>query len=66
MWDLTAGIAPGQEPRTVAVQQQIKTYQGIYKQELSYLWFGAEPYHSRDIPAAEPIRGRFTYAVRAA
>lgn len=58
--------SPGQPPREVAVQQQIKRYQGIYKQELSYLWFGAEPYHSRDIPPAEPIRGRFTYAVHSA
>ena len=56
----------GEPPRTVAVQQEIKHYQGIYKQELSYLWFGAEPYHSRDIPPAEPIRGRFTYAVHSA
>ena len=58
--------SPGQPPRVVAVAQQIRSYRGIYKQERSYLWFGAEPYHSRDIPAAEPIRGRFTYAVRSA
>ena len=58
--------SPGEAPREVAVTQQIQRYQGIYRQELSYLWFGAEPYHSRDIPAAEPIRGRFTYAVRSA
>jgi len=56
--------SPGQEPRVVTVVQETRSYRGIYKQERSYLWFGAEPYHSRDIPAAEPIRGRFTYAVR--
>ena len=58
--------SPGQEPRVVTVVQETRSYRGIYKQERSYLWFGAEPYHSRDIPAAEPIRGRFTYAVRSA
>ena len=58
--------SPGQEPRVVTVVQETRSYRGIYKQERSYLWFGAEPYRSRDIPAAEPIRGRFTYAVRSA
>lgn len=56
--------SPGEAPRVVTVAQQVRRYRGIYKDERSYLWFGAEPYHSRDIPAAEPIRGRFTYAVR--
>ena len=58
--------SPGEAPRDVTVKQQVQRYQGIYKQELTYLWFGAEPYHSRNIPAPEPIRGRFTYAVRSA
>lgn len=58
--------SPGQPPRTVTVTQQTRTYRGIYKQERTQLWFGAEPYHSRSTPPPEPIRGRFTYAVRSA
>jgi regulator of sigma E protease len=56
--------SPGEAPRTVKVEQEIRTHRGIYKQERSYLWFGAEPYAKRDVPPPEPIRGRFTYAVR--
>ncbi len=56
--------SPGNEPRVVTVTQETRSYRGLYKQDQKYLWFGAEPYHSRQIPAAEPIRGRFTYAVR--
>lgn len=58
--------SPGEPPRTLTVQQEIRTHKGIYKQERSYLWFGAEPYAKRDVPQMEPIRGRFTYAVRSA
>jgi regulator of sigma E protease len=57
--------SPGGEPRTVRLAQEVRSYRGIYKQERSYLWFGAEPYRSRDVPPPEPIRGRFTYAVKA-
>lgn len=56
--------SPGEAPRTVTVEQVVRTHRGIYKQERSYLWFGAEPYAKRDVPPPEPIRGRFTYAVR--
>ncbi len=56
--------SPGEAPRVVTVAQQIRHYRGIYKDARQYLWFGADPYHSRQIPPAEPIRGRFTYAVR--
>jgi regulator of sigma E protease len=58
--------SPGQAPRVVTVTQEIRTYRGIYKQEQKQLWFGAEPYRSRSTPPPEPIRGRFTYAVRSA
>lgn len=56
--------SPGEAPRTVTVEQVLRKHRGIYKQERSYLWFGAEPYAKRDVPPPEPIRGRFTYAVR--
>jgi regulator of sigma E protease len=56
--------SPGEAPRAVTVEQVVRTHRGIYKQERDYLWFGAEPYAKRDVPPPEPIRGRFTYAVR--
>ena len=55
----------GEEPRTVEVSQETRTWRDVYRQEHSYLWFGANPYQSRALPPAEPIRGRFTYAARA-
>ncbi len=58
--------SPGEEPRTISVTPEHRTHRGLYKQERTYLWFGAEPYARRDVPPAEPIRGRFTYAARAA
>ncbi len=58
--------SPGQAPRSVALTQETRQYRGLYRQEHSYLWFGAEFYHKRASPPAEPIRGRFTYAARAA
>ncbi|MBK7827743.1 RIP metalloprotease RseP [Nannocystis sp.] len=58
--------SPGQAPREVQVTQEIRSYRGLYKDARSYLWFGAEPYHSRMTPPPEPIRGRFTYAMRSA
>jgi regulator of sigma E protease len=56
----------GESPRTVEVTQETKLWRDVYRQEHSYLWLGARPYQSRALPPAEPIRGRFTYAVRAA
>jgi regulator of sigma E protease len=47
------------------VSQETRTWRDVYRQEHSYLWFGANPYQSRALPPAEPIRGRFTYAARA-
>ncbi|MGB1277849.1 MAG: site-2 protease family protein, partial [Nannocystaceae bacterium] len=58
--------SPGQQPRQVTIQQQTRTYRDIYQQTRPYLWLGAEPYRTRVLPPAEPIRGRFTYSVRAA
>ncbi|MBZ5714474.1 RIP metalloprotease RseP [Nannocystis pusilla] len=58
--------SPGEAPRTVRVEQEIRTHRGIYKQERSYLFFGADPYAKREAPPPEPIRGRVTYAVRSA
>lgn len=56
----------GGEPREVTVRQDIRTRKDIYKTEFSYLYLGAEPYGISHAPALEPIRGRFTYATRAA
>ncbi|MCA9688074.1 MAG: RIP metalloprotease RseP [Myxococcales bacterium] len=58
--------SPGEPPRDVTLQQEIRTYVDIYRQERRYLWFGARPYASRRIPPSEPIRGRFSYALRSA
>lgn len=58
--------SPGDVPRTVRVEQEVRSHRGIYKHERSYLYFGAEPYAKREVPAPEPIRGRFTYAIRSA
>lgn len=58
--------SPGEAPRTLTIEQEVRTHRGIYKQERSYLWFGAEPYAKRDVPPPEPIRGRITYAIRSA
>jgi regulator of sigma E protease len=58
--------SPGGMARTVTVTQEVVHYRGIYKQPQSYLRFGAEPYRSFDVPAPEPIRGRFTYALGSA
>lgn len=57
---------PGQLPRMVEVAQQKRSFRDIYQQTRPYLWFGAHPYQTRVSPKPEPIRGRFTYAVRAA
>lgn len=58
--------SPGGQPREIEVTQAVVHYRGIYKQPQSYLHFGAEPYRSFDVPEAEPIRGRFTYALGSA
>ncbi|NVB42559.1 RIP metalloprotease RseP [Pseudenhygromyxa sp. WMMC2535] len=56
----------GDEPRELTLQQEIRTRKDIYKTEYTYLYFGAEPYGISQPPQLEPIRGRFTYATRAA
>src|SRR5690606_13303980 len=56
----------GEAPRELVVQQETRRWRDLYRQEHSYLWFGAEPYQSREVPPPEPIRGRFTYAARSA
>lgn len=55
-----------QEPRELTVKQEVRTRRDIYKTEFTYLYFGAEPYGISRAPDLEPIRGRFTYATRAA
>lgn len=55
-----------QEPREITVKQEIRTRKDIYKTEFTYLYFGAEPYGISRAPELEPIRGRFTYATKAA
>jgi regulator of sigma E protease len=56
----------GGEPREVTVRQDIRTRKDIYKTEFTFLYLGAEPYGISQAPDLEPIRGRFTYATRAA
>lgn len=56
----------GEDPREVTVTQTLRKRKNIYKEVSEKLWFGASPYATRHIPDAEPIRGRFTYASRAA
>ncbi|HRI07827.1 MAG TPA: RIP metalloprotease RseP [Nannocystaceae bacterium] len=58
--------SPGQAPRAVSVTQETRTWRDVYRQDRSYLWFGAEPFTARELPPPEPIRGRFTYAARSA
>jgi len=55
----------GEAPRIVKLTQETRSWRDVYRQDHSYLWFGANPYQSRALPPAEPIRGRFTYAARA-
>lgn len=55
----------GEAPRELEVKQEARRWRDVYRREHSTLWFGAEPYQSREVPAPEPIRGRFTYAARA-
>ena len=54
------------EPRELLVVQEIRTRKDIYKTEFTYLYLGAEPFGISRAPELEPIRGRFTYATRAA
>lgn len=56
----------GEQPREVTLSQEKRKRKDIYKQEYEQLWFGAFPYATRHVPDPEPIRGRFTYASRAA
>ena len=56
----------GAEPREVRVVQEIRSRKDIYKTQFDYLYLGAEPYGISRAPELEPIRGRFTYASRAA
>jgi regulator of sigma E protease len=55
-----------QDPRELTVKQEIRTRRDTYKTEFKHLYFGAEPYGISRSPELEPIRGRFTYATRAA
>ena len=57
---------PGEAPRTIALRQETRSFRDVYRQDRDYLWFGADPYQSRQLPEPEPIRGRFTYAARSA
>jgi regulator of sigma E protease len=59
-------LSPGGTPRVVTVHQKIVTWRDIYKQDRKRLWFGARPHAKIFLPDAEPIRGRFTYAVSSA
>jgi len=56
----------GEDPRTLTMAQEFKTWRDRYKQDRKYLWFGARPYAKVFEPDREPIRGRVTYAFGAA
>lgn len=56
----------GQRPRTITVEQELRAWKDIYKQDRESLWFGAHPYAKGREPPREPIRGRFTYSLGAA
>ncbi|TPV97267.1 MAG: RIP metalloprotease RseP [Myxococcales bacterium FL481] len=56
----------GEEPREVTITQQLRSHRDDYRHDTEYVWFGAQPYANRYAPDPEPIRGRFTYAARAA
>ena len=55
--------SPGEKPRKTSVALEVRTWRDIYQQDRSYVWFGAHPHQKIDMPAPEPIRGRFTYAL---
>jgi regulator of sigma E protease len=55
--------SPGERPRKTTVVLEVRTWRDIYQQDRSHVWFGAHPYQKIDVPAPEPIRGRFTYAL---
>lgn len=52
------------DPHEVTVTQVIREETDHYKSTREYLWLGTEPFTSSRFPDLEPIRGRFTYAVR--
>jgi regulator of sigma E protease len=56
----------GQEPRTVTLQLEMRTWRDIYQQDRQELWFGAHPFAKIYTTEPEPIRGRFTYAMGSA
>ncbi len=58
--------SPGARPRAVTVRQRIVTFRDVYRHDRRMLLFGAEPYAKTFRMPAEPIRGRFTHAARAA
>jgi regulator of sigma E protease len=58
--------SPGGAIRTVTVRQKVVGWRDIYKQDRKRLWFGARPHAKMALSEAEPIRGRFTYAVGSA
>jgi regulator of sigma E protease len=56
----------GEEPRTIELQLETRSWRDIYQQDRKELWFGAAPFAKRDNSEPEPIRGRFTYALGSA
>jgi regulator of sigma E protease len=55
--------SPGERPREVTLQLEVRTWRDIYQQDRREMWFGAHPYGKVWSSEPEPIRGRFTYAV---
>jgi regulator of sigma E protease len=58
--------SPGEAPRTVELTLGKRVWKDIYDYEHEDPWFGAEPFAKSSRVPAEPLRGRFTYSLRAA
>jgi regulator of sigma E protease len=58
--------SPGQPPRDVEITLGKRVWKDIYDYEHDDLWFGAYPYDKSSRGPPEPLRGRVTYAMRAA
>ena len=58
--------SPGESPRPIEVSLGTRTWKDIYDYTHKEPWFGATPFSKSFHGPLEPLRGRFTYAVRAA
>ena len=58
--------SPGEAPRTIKITLGTRKWKDIYDYEHEDPWFGAEPFAKSSRGPPEPLRGRFTYSMRAA